>query len=837
MKKFLSLVLALVMAMSLVTISAGAADFKDEASIDPIYAEAVDVISALGIVSGNNGSYLPQDNLTRGAAAKILAGVKLGADLAAKLPKTSAFSDVAAGSTFAGYISYLKDEGIVGGYGDGTFGPSNKLTGDAFLKQVLGVLGYKADVEGYNVTGWQVSVAIDALNAGLLEGMEENFNSANLITREQAAQIILNALQADMVYYPTQSSIQIGDITINNSSEAKKVENAATADYDKTVISTDGNGDPVYRTNTVQQLCEKAFPTLKKVDNVTDDMARPATQWNYKGQSLVLAVDNAEMTYVASPKYKDVYAVLGLTDKEVPWVAYEDGVVYSNANWNNGYGYNGKLTVDGTSNMVNANRRCAYEIYYDSTKATPVTAIMVNEYVGKVSATSGSGDARKITIVPMDNATESFPDGVSSVEFTTTEYAVDDVVVFTYSYATSKVQTVKIAEYLTGEITRVETLSGRADIFVDDVKVSYAWGTADGNCDLFNKSGLSIGDTVNVYLDSNSYYLYVEEVEAVASDKFAYVLDAADEAAPLFGTAKHFAQLLMTDGTIETVETDELYTAEKYDFVTYSIDEDGLYVLDDADNNNVNDTVSVDINGTIYATIGGSVTLSSSTIFVVKTEVDGKAVYTSYLGHKNVPKMDGTTYADAVKAKSTDTAVAYVFVDATANGFNLSTTADKVDYLYINTTDSGREYADANNTWYQYNAVVNGEVETIMVDASCKAALSARAKLIFSAYKVNDEGFYFVEAGDVVTPTEDYINVANGQGLNYVDGLLLAGINKPETTAAYEMDEDVVIIYNDSNAVYLWTEANLKKDTNDYSWLYDIDGDADIDFVVIQKMA
>ena len=39
MKKFLSMVLALVMAMSLVTISAGAADFTDAANID--YAEAV----------------------------------------------------------------------------------------------------------------------------------------------------------------------------------------------------------------------------------------------------------------------------------------------------------------------------------------------------------------------------------------------------------------------------------------------------------------------------------------------------------------------------------------------------------------------------------------------------------------------------------------------------------------------------------------------------------------------------------------------------------------------------------------------------------------------------
>ena len=50
MKKFLSLVLALVMTMSLVTISAGATDFTDDESIT--YQEAIDVISAIGVVSG-----------------------------------------------------------------------------------------------------------------------------------------------------------------------------------------------------------------------------------------------------------------------------------------------------------------------------------------------------------------------------------------------------------------------------------------------------------------------------------------------------------------------------------------------------------------------------------------------------------------------------------------------------------------------------------------------------------------------------------------------------------------------------------------------------------------
>ncbi|MBQ2669044.1 MAG: S-layer homology domain-containing protein, partial [Clostridia bacterium] len=63
MKKFLALVLALVMTMSLVTISAGAEGFTDDSKIT--YEEAVDVVSAAGIVSGyENGSFNPTGTLT-----------------------------------------------------------------------------------------------------------------------------------------------------------------------------------------------------------------------------------------------------------------------------------------------------------------------------------------------------------------------------------------------------------------------------------------------------------------------------------------------------------------------------------------------------------------------------------------------------------------------------------------------------------------------------------------------------------------------------------------------------------------------------------------------------
>ena len=142
MKKFLALVLALVMTMSLVTISAGAEDYTDAADMN--YAEAVEVMSAVGVVGGYaDGSFNPDAGLTRGAAAKIICNMILGPTTAEALSANEApYSDVAVDNVFAGYIAYCANEGIISGYADGTFRPAAPLTGYAFMKMLLGALGY-----------------------------------------------------------------------------------------------------------------------------------------------------------------------------------------------------------------------------------------------------------------------------------------------------------------------------------------------------------------------------------------------------------------------------------------------------------------------------------------------------------------------------------------------------------------------------------------------------------------------------------------------------------------------------------------------------------------------
>ena len=77
LKKFLALVLAMMMTLSLM-VTVNASSFDDDDQISPAYGEAVDVLSKLNVIKGygeddpNEGSFLPKNNITRAEVAAIL---------------------------------------------------------------------------------------------------------------------------------------------------------------------------------------------------------------------------------------------------------------------------------------------------------------------------------------------------------------------------------------------------------------------------------------------------------------------------------------------------------------------------------------------------------------------------------------------------------------------------------------------------------------------------------------------------------------------------------------------------------------------------------------------
>ena len=190
MKKLSALLLAAVLLLSAIP-AAGAASFKDTGRVAQVNTEAVDILSDLGIVTGYpDGSFHPDDTLTRAQAAKLLCCVLLGTKEADALPGGGAsFSDVPASHWANKYVEYCVLRGVVSGDGSGRFDPDGKLTACAFGKMLLAALG--ADTASLTGADWEKNTAAQLHKTHLDYGAD---SESRALTRQSACRLLLNAL-------------------------------------------------------------------------------------------------------------------------------------------------------------------------------------------------------------------------------------------------------------------------------------------------------------------------------------------------------------------------------------------------------------------------------------------------------------------------------------------------------------------------------------------------------------------------------------------------------------------------------------------------------------------
>lgn len=203
MKKVLSLVLAIMMVMSLMT-TAFAGTFEDVT--DEATAKAVDALSSLGIVNGNpDGTYKPENGVTRGEMVKLLV-VALGhGDLAAD--SKSAFSD-AQGKWYDGYAAVAQALGITNGTGAGKFSGEAQIKYTEVITMIMRALGYNDRAVNsnrqnvYNATAYKTTAA----RLNILKGVTFSVDTAN---RGDVALMLYNALEVQVVV-PNEDGNPVG---------------------------------------------------------------------------------------------------------------------------------------------------------------------------------------------------------------------------------------------------------------------------------------------------------------------------------------------------------------------------------------------------------------------------------------------------------------------------------------------------------------------------------------------------------------------------------------------------------------------------------------------------
>ena len=549
MKKFLSLVLALVMTMSLVTVSAGAKDFTDDKSIT--YDEAVAVMSEVKVIDGyTDGSFQPTTNLTRGAAAKIICNLILGPTTAAALgADTAPYSDVPVNHTFAGYIAYCQKTGIISGYADGTFKPAAPLTGYAFMKMLLGALGYNSDVEGYTGANWSINVAKQAIAIGLAKG-NDDFTGQAYVNREEACLYSLNTLKATMVEYPQTTTVNVNGADVVLASARTEVA------WGTALKSNDGN----IKKDGYVQFAEKYFPNLE-LEVGEGIYGRPANTWKNK-KSEIGTFTSIDPTYVYTESMEegDVYKDLGttITDKdEYDWYFYINGVEQKDGtipakNNDDEWAYTGEGTVT--------------EIYVDDIENV-VTVIEYNYYLGQVSKVKSDDDGEYITVSVLSKGASGLDDKTFYVE----GFEEDDYVVFTMDENDDDdmvIGEVFEPETVTGTVTRVEKdtntdngkVTGETYLKMDSDKYVYSEDPAKEPAqqrhmvydleDANVKVHPTLDEDYILYLDPNGYVLGFAPAEETI-DQYLYITDSDEE------LRDWIAKAYLADGTNPKIDVDD----------------------------------------------------------------------------------------------------------------------------------------------------------------------------------------------------------------------------------------------------------------------------------------
>lgn len=187
-------------------------------------ADAINSMAAKGIIVGiGDGLFGFGDDVTRAQVATFMVKAKGIEPGSTKTP----FTDVPESSIYAKFIAAAEANKIMAGLGDNKFGPDEKLTRAQMAQLLVNAYGFKADEnnkKSFNdIDGLPWATAKSSIETlaslGIVAGEGEGkFNPNGVVTREQAAQFIYNAMN----YHPeVKTEAKVESVSAINAQEIK----------------------------------------------------------------------------------------------------------------------------------------------------------------------------------------------------------------------------------------------------------------------------------------------------------------------------------------------------------------------------------------------------------------------------------------------------------------------------------------------------------------------------------------------------------------------------------------------------------------------------------------
>lgn len=208
MKKIISLLLAFVMVLSVVTVSYA------ETVTDESYTDAYRLVTQLGLIEDADENEEFNENMIVLRKDFVSAVINAYGDMAVESSKVVlSFKDVETTSPYYEKIATAVAMDIMHGYSADSFAPDEPISGIQAVKVLIHALGY--DIQAYYKGGYPTGYSVVAKELGLLNGLSD-FNFNDYLTVKNFARILINFLRT----YPYEANgIKGEDLVYTHSKE------------------------------------------------------------------------------------------------------------------------------------------------------------------------------------------------------------------------------------------------------------------------------------------------------------------------------------------------------------------------------------------------------------------------------------------------------------------------------------------------------------------------------------------------------------------------------------------------------------------------------------------
>ena len=743
--------LALSMATAFVPVMQGAsaAVFTD-VSTGSKYYEAVNRLSELGIINGyEDGSFRPDNNVTRAEFSKIIVGMMNKSTEAKSTPPSSAFDDVNQVQWCIPYVNYLTANGVIKGYADATFRPSNIITYAEAATIICRVLGYDEATVGYS---WPANYMNEA---AALELSDTAHSASDPVTRAVVAEITDNAL---FTY-------------VNGKSEVKYLESIGYSVLEDCYIVANRDNDSSLRKDEIRVDSSSSSQSSGMQQQQSDQSGSAAQQGGGSNKSVYKVKNDYIIGMVGSTG-----TLIVNDDNEA--VSFDSKYMYTFSVTVKDVEDNRVITYKTSDNQVGSYQFApSFTVYYNNNKTT-YDAIK-NEVVEGTKITFSGEDANewivavvdipKNNVVPVrasknytlaDNYLEGTPINYKGLTVyrdnktvTVADIKADDVIYYNTNTNTMDVYTKKVTGIYNKALPSKAYVTS-VNVGGNEYKINSKVSTAklDASDGSFN-----IGDKVTLLLGKNDEVCFA--VESSGFDTFSYgvvlktyfdVADSGDKE----GSSRYMASVFMADGNTYEYETDKNYKDYIGDLVQIEYGNDAV-TMKMASNSNVYGELNKG-----ERTLGGKKLLKDVVIF--------NRLSKEYSSTPEIELISYDTF-DAVSIPSNQ-----LITSVSANAFG------DIAVLYINSASSGYKYGYA----YKTRDKTTGAIGMTIYTATGKEEYSN------VSFSISGNAFYYkVSQTGQISELKPLSTLVNGRTVQAVESGRIMVDNK-----IYTLSDDVLII-------------------------------------------